>query len=244
MFPRRGLHPTPPPAGKGVATPSPAGGGLGWGLQRSRIQALPRRARGFTLIDLLVMIVLLGVVAGAMTLLFTRLAVQSSDTLRAREALAVAQALLNEVRMMPFTYCDPQDTKATTATGAFVGGTGCQATVEALGPEPGEGRTVTAVTTPPNARFDNVNDYNNFAQPNAGCAGLCDIGGNLLSGPNSPLQGCRTLVTTTAQSMPGVAALDANGRPQALRITVRVSCPNLNDVVLEGIRMRYAPNRI
>ena len=44
-------------------------------------------------------------------LVFTRLAVQSSDTLRARQALAVAQALLNEVRMMPFTYCDTQNAR-------------------------------------------------------------------------------------------------------------------------------------
>lgn len=197
----------------------------------------PRAQSGFTLIDLLVMIVLLGIVGGAMTVLFTRLAAQSSDTLRARQVLAVAQALLNEVRMMPFTYCDPNDGNATAAIGAFVGGQGCGATVEALGSEPGETRNGPS-------RFDNVSDYNNWAQPGPSCpAGLCDLSGNLLNGPGSPLQGCRTLVTTAAQAMPNVAALDANGRPQSLRITVRVSCPHINDLVLEGIRMRHAPNR-
>lgn len=188
------------------------------------------------------MIVLLGLVSGSLTVLFTRLAAQSSDTLRNRQALAVAQALLNEVRMMPFTYCDPQDARAglgpTAATGAFVGGTGCQATVDAIGPEPGESRTAAP-------RFDNVSDYHNFAQPGPSCpGGLCDINGNLLNGPGSSLQGCSTLVTTLAQAMPAVAALDANGRPQGLRITVRVRCPGLADAVLEGVRMRHAPNQI
>ncbi len=200
--------------------------------------AHPGAQGGFTLIDLLVMIVLLGVVGGAMTVLFTRLAAQSSDTLRARQVVAVAQALLNEVRMMPFTYCDPGDARVTLATGAFVGGTGCNATVEAVGAEPGETR-ISVVN-----RFDNVSDYNNWVQPGPSCpAGLCDINGILLNGPGSPLQGCSTRVTTTPQAMPAVAALDANARPQSLRITVRVSCPNINDLVLDGIRMRHAPNR-
>ena len=203
----------------------------------------PARQAGFTLIDLLVIIVLLGSVSGSLTVLFTRLAAQSSDTLRNRQALAVAQALLAEVRLMPFTYCDPQDARATLATGAFVGGAGCQTTVDALGPEPGEGRTVT-LATPAAARFDNVSDYHNFAQPGPSCpGGICDINGNLLNGAGSALQGCSTLVTTTAQAMPAVAALDANGRPQSLRITVRVRCPGRDDVVLEGMRMRHAPRQ-
>lgn len=208
---------------------------LGLALKRlSRWHAHGARpARGFTLIDLLVMIVLLGIVSGAMTVLFTRLAAQSSDTLRTRQVLGVAQALLNEVRMMPFTFCDPEDPQARTATAAFAGSGGCLTMT-------GEGRTATAVT-PPSARFDNVSDYHNFAQPNARCAGLCDIAGNLINGPGSTLQDCRSLITTNPQAMPLVAATDGFGLPQALRITVRVSCPHLTDVVLESIRMRYAP---
>jgi MSHA pilin protein MshD len=202
--------------------------------------ARPRRTRaprGFTLIDVLIMVTLLGVVAGAMTTLFTRLAAQSSDTLRGRQALAVAQSLLNEVRLMPFTYCDADDTQAGSAAGAFLGAGGCASTVDAQGPEPGEGRTVTGGTLK-SARFDGVGDYHNFAQPGPD---LRDIRGNLLTGASGPLRGCSTRVTTTPQAMPLVAALDGYGRPQALRITVRVNCPNLAEVVLESIRMRHAP---
>src|SRR4249920_3200762 len=100
-----------------------------------------QRERGFTLIDVLVLIVLVGTVAGSLTVLFSRLSAQSAQTLRAQQALTLAMSLLDEVRAMPMTYCDPQDARATTATGAFVGGTGCASTVEAIGPEPGEQRS-------------------------------------------------------------------------------------------------------
>ncbi len=207
---------------------------MSWASRRERA----RLQIGFTLIDLLVMIVLLGLVGSAMTVLFTRLAAQSSDILRARQALAVAQALINEVRMMPFTYCDPQDANATLALGAYLGAQGCSTTVEALGPEPFETRT--SATN----RFDNVNDYNNWVQPGPSCpAGLCDLSGNLLNGPGSPLQGCSTRVNTTPQALPGITALDAYGRPQSLLISVQVRCPNLFDTVLNSIRVRHAPNR-
>ena len=197
-----------------------------------------RRQRGFTLIDVLVLIVLVGSVAGSLTVLFSKLSSQSSQTLRARQVLAAAQALLNEVRMMPFTYCDPQDPAATVATGAVLGGAGCLATVDGLGPEPGESR-YSALN-----RFDGVSDYQGLVQPGPGCAGgLCDINGNLLNGPGTPLAGCSSRVAVTPQAMTGVAALDVNGRPQALLISVTVSCPALADTLVEGIRMRYAPQR-
>ncbi|MES2886441.1 MAG: hypothetical protein V4739_00385 [Pseudomonadota bacterium] len=198
------------------------------------------------------MIVLLSVVSSSLTLLFNRLAVQSSETLRARQALGVAQALMTEVRMMPFTYCDPQDARFASATMAALGPTGCQTSVETLPPvgaETGEGRRIAPAgsppPTPPSARFDNVSDYDNFAQPGPSCpGGICDINGYLLNAAGSPLQGCSTLVNTTPQAMPNVPALDANNRPQSLRITVRVRCPGTSDMVLESIRMRHAPNQM
>jgi MSHA pilin protein MshD len=159
--------------------------------------------------------------------------------MRARQALALAQALLNEVRLMPMTYCDPQDARATLATGAFTGGSGCAATVEGLGNEPGESRYNAA------NRSDNVSDYHLLAMPGPGCAGgICDIAGNLLNPPGSPLAGCTAQLATTPQAMPGVAALDANGRPQALRIVVTVSCPAQAATVVEGMRLRHSPRQV
>ena len=198
-----------------------------------------QRARGFTLIDVLVLIVLVGTVAGSFTVLFGKLAAQSAQALRDRQALAIGQALLAEVRGMPFTYCDPGDARASLATGAFVGGTGCASTVDALGPEAGESRYSAA------NRFDGVSDYNGLALPGPGCAaGICDINGTLLNPAGGMLTGCQANVAMAPQALTGIAALDANGRPQVLRIAVTVRCPGAGDVVLEGLKVRHAPNRI
>lgn len=192
-----------------------------------------RRTRGFTLIDVLLVVVLLGVLAASLTTAAGRLAVQSSQTLKTRQALAFAQGLLEEVRHMPFTYCDPPET----GTGAFVGGTGCPTTVDGMGPEPGESRY------PGPNRFDGVTDYQGFVMPGAGCAaGLCNIQGNLVNGAGSTLGGCTAAVNLAAQALPAIPAFDVNGRPQVLRIVVTITCPGIGPVNAEGMRVRHAPN--
>jgi len=194
-----------------------------------------RARRGFTLIDLLVVITLTGTIAGSLTVVFSRLASQSAASLREREAQWLVQALLAEARAMPFTYCDPQDARAATATGAFVGPTGCATSVDQLGPEPGESRYN------PAARLDGVGDYQGFTMPGPCCATFCDRNGAPLGGAPR-LAGCQLRVNTVPQAMPALPALDANGRAQALRIVVTLACPGRADVVAEGVRVRHAPN--
>lgn len=203
-----------------------------------RPRAARRQVRGFTLLDVLLVIVLLGIVAAALTTISARLSSQTSETLKTRQALAFAQGLLDEVRHMPFPYCDPNDARARLATGAFLGGTGCATLVDGMGPEAGETRY-----NPAN-RFDSVSDYQGFAMPGPGCPGaLCDLNGVVLNA-TGPLIGCSVLVTLAAQALPGIAALDANGRPQALRIVVAVTCPGTPPVFAEGLRVRHAPNQL
>jgi MSHA pilin protein MshD len=198
-----------------------------------------RRDAGFTLIDVLVLIVLVGSLAGSLTVLFSRLAAQSAQTLRAQQALTLAQSLLHEARAMPMTYCDPNDAQATTATSASIGPLGCAATVEGFGPEGAEQRAGVPL------RFDNVSDYHNLAMPGPSCAGgICDPTGALLNPPGTPLAGCGARIVTTPQAMPGIAALDANGRPQGLRIVVTVTCPGIADTTVEGIRLRHSPRQV
>ena len=193
-----------------------------------------RTRRGFTLIDLLVVITLIGIVAGSLTVVFSRLAAHSAEALRSREAQWLVQGLLAEVRAMPFTYCDPQDARAALAIGSFVGGAGCASMPEQLGPEPGESRYAAA------ARLDNVSDYHGFTMPGPGCATFCDRNGVPLGGAPR-LAGCDLAVTTTPQALPGLAALDVSGRPQALRIVVTLRCPGRANVAAEGVRVRHAP---
>ncbi len=184
---------------------------------------------------MLVVVVLLGIFAGSTTTLFARLASQSAGTLRDRQALAFANGLLDEVRAMPFTYCDANDGRARVATRARLGALDCQTRVDAMGAEPGETRYNAA------NRFDGVSDYQNFAMPGPGCAGLCDIAGNQVNLNPSPLQGCNASVNLVPQALPGVAALDVDGQAQALRIVVRLACPGRADLVVEALRLRHSP---
>ena len=205
-------------------------------MRRVTSNSRARSAAGFTLLDVLVLIVLVGSIAAGMTTLFSRLSTQSAQTLRMQQSLAAAQALLEEVHAMPFTYCDPNDARAAIATRATVGAPGCQTTVDALGPEPGESRYG------PN-RFDGVSDYQGFTMPGPGCpGGLCDVNGNVISPAGGTLTGCSAQVTVTPQALTAIAALDANGVPQVLLIGVTVSCPGIGSILVEGIRTRYAPN--
>ena len=41
-----------------------------------------------------------------------------------------------------------------------------------------------------------------------------------------------------------IAALDGNGRPQVLLVTVTVTAPGGDSISLSGYRARYAPNAV
>ena len=167
-------------------------------------------------------IVIVGVAAGGILMVFANTTRASADPLIRKQALAIAESLLEEIRLMPFTFCDPDDANASTATGAFVGPNGCAATVEAMGPEAGETRY--APLTP----FDNVNDYNGFAM----AGGILDVTGAAIAG----LGAYSAAVAITPLAFGGIVAAEA---PQ---FTVTVTGPGNVSVVLDGIRTRHAPN--
>ena len=191
------------------------------------------REHGLSLIELIVAIAVIGVavvgVLGAITV-STR---SSSDPMIQKQALAIAEAFLEEVQLQTFTYCDPDDANAATALSAVVNpATDCAATVERSGPE-GETRYSTA--TP----FDNVNDYNGFDSATATPAGIRNINSDLISG----LDGYHVTVTVAGQPLSGIGN-DSNGHPQSLLITVTVTAPGNTTVTLDGYRTRYAPNAL
>lgn len=205
-------------------------------MRRAPAVAAGRR-RGFTLIDLLVVITITGTIAGTMTAVFSQLAAQSAMALRAREVQLLAQSLLAEVKSMPFSFCDADDPLMRSARRAVLGAAlaGCQTAVDGPGPEPGETRYGAAAAT----RFDGVNDYQGFSMPGPGCATFCDRSGAPLAVAGR-LAGCRLGVAAVPQAMPGPAALDADGQARALRIVVTVRCPGEADVVAEAVRVRRA----
>ena len=197
-----------------------------------------RRARhcGVTLIELIMFIVVVGIAVAGLLLVYSNTVRHSSDPVIRKQMLALAESLLEEVELMPFTYCDPDDTKAAVANSALVGASGCASTVEATGPEPGETRYI------PASAFDNVNDYAGFDTSTASPVGIADITGNVIAN----LDGFRAQIATTPQPLgpagSTIAATDGNGAAQVLLVTVTVTAPGGDRLSLSGYRTRYAPN--
>lgn len=171
------------------------------------------RPHGLSLIELLLFIVVVGIALSAMLRVFVTATTASADPLQRRQQLAIAESLLREVMLMPFTWCDPDDPNATTVSSAA----GCT-TPEGLGPE-GESRYGPAF-------FDNVNDYAGFAMN-----GIADTSGAAVAG----LAGYGASVAVAAVALDNVPA------GEALRITVTVTAPGGDPLRLQGWRTRYAP---
>jgi MSHA pilin protein MshD len=195
----------------------------------------PRQLRGFTLVELVVFIGIISVGLGGILGVMNYMTRASADPLGQKQALAIAEAYLEEVLAMPFTYCDPDDANAGTAqsTGPVNAAdpTRCATTLEAMGAE-GESRG--SGTTP----YDNVNDYSSLAAGVPRSVDDAAIGG---------LGAYSVAVAVTPAALVAssgtVAATDANVRPLSLRVTVTVTGPGTT-VVVDGYRTRYSPNAL
>jgi len=197
-------------------------------------QALPTRnkparlQRGVSLIELVVFIVIVSTAVVGILKALDNANRSSTDPMVRKQALAIAEALMEEVQLQPFTYCDPDDLPAGTASSAAdctggVGGPNDESKL-ALGPEAGETRA--SATTP----FDNVSDYNGLSM----VSGITDLSGAALTG----LDAYSASVTVANQALGAVPASDS------LLITVSVTGPANTTVVLHGYRTRYAPNAL
>lgn len=186
---------------------------------------------GISLIELVIFIVIVSVgVAGILSVMNVTV-MHSADPIMQKQAVAIAESLLEEIELQPFTWCDPNDDNAISATSTA----GCAATAEAMGPEASfvnqpNGESRYQDVNLGNSPFDNVNDYHNFAM--AGIRGI-DASGTVLPG----LGAYNASVTITSVGAPfGLAAGDV------LQINVQVTGPGGTDITLTGFRFRYAPN--
>src|SRR4051812_34509340 len=118
------------------------------------------RERGLSLIELVLFITIVSVAVVGLLQVMNLNTRHSVDPLLQKQALAIAEALLEEVEMMPFTICDPDD-------GADANPATCtREDAIPIGPEAGETRSG---ATP----FDNVSDYDGFTLSGGGT----DLGG-------------------------------------------------------------------
>jgi MSHA pilin protein MshD len=154
----------------------------------------------------------------------------STDPMVQKQALAIAEAMLEEVQLQSFTYCDPNDANAATALSSA----GCAAPANnesaALGPEAGETRYGAA------SPFDNVSDYNGYDSNTEAPPGIRDLNGTQIAG----LGGYRAQVSVSAQGIDVVPAAEA----LLIRVTVDGPAGTNVQVVLDGYRVRYAPNAL
>lgn len=113
----------------------------------------PCKQQGLTLIELIISIVILGIGSVALLLAFQTWIAASADPMVNRQAIAIAEAYLEEISLQSFA--DPDGNTAATCTST------------ALGPEGGEARAV----------FDDVDDYDSLTD-----VGARDSLGNAIAG--------------------------------------------------------------
>ncbi len=188
-----------------------------------------RKQKGVTLVELVVFIAIIGVaLAGVMGVLnyTTR---YSADPMVRKQALAIGEALMQEIQQVPFTFCDPNDNNADTAVSAAGCATNSQSSL--AGPSPNTETRYNQVNS-----FDNVADYGGFAMPGGACTGICRIGdGTAIAGLNN------YAASVALANVGGGATFPNVPNDAAIQITITVTGPANTRVVLRGYRVRYAP---
>lgn len=155
--------------------------------------SIKRRQRGLTMVELIIFIVIVGVAVVGILQVLTLNTRSSADPARRKQAMAIAEGLMEEVRQAAYTWCDFSDPAVDTAANAAE----C-AVPEGPGPE-------SAMARP----YDNVNDYG--SANGAPVPYTTDISGNTFPA------GYAATVTVANSAFGTVSA------SEALRITVSVS---------------------
>ncbi|MEW6371679.1 MAG: type II secretion system protein [Pseudomonadota bacterium] len=190
-----------------------------------------RRQRGLTLVELIMFIVIVSIALAGIVAVIRLTTAHSADPLRRKQALMIAEGLLEEVRSAGFTLCDPSSADFDTQLDP----TQC-----AVPENWGQGAPEPANPRP----FDNVNDY--VARPNTATFAFNNAANRLadVSGQAMGLNGYTASVTLIPDTVNGAGAfndaLDAPANTDVLRIRIRVDFGGDAPVVLDGYRMRYA----
>lgn len=191
--------------------------------------SIPERAarRGFSLVEALVFVVVVSIaVVGVVRVLVLTTSASVDPQLR-KQALAIAESMMEEIQMAHFTYCDPTDDGADTASA------GTCTVPEVAGQESG------GVVRP----FDNVNDY--VSAYGTATPYTTDAAGNAFPA------GYTAQVTISSEAGLGPAGArisqvdGSDASINVLHINVTVNYQDgAASVVLDGYRTRYAPNSL
>ena len=205
----------------------------------TRIAVLPVRRtaqRGVTLIELVIFIVVVSIAVVGLLQIFARTTASSADPQLRKQALAIAEAMLDEIEGARFTFCDPlADPAADMASNAApfnstTNPTGCTTPQNVSATVPASGRP-----------YYNVSDYvRSFNVPVVYAA---DAAGNSFPAGYA----VSVAINPDAGLGPANAMLPSDATPinmNVLRITVTVTYATNQQLVLAGYRTRYAGNAV
>ena len=205
----------------------------------TRIAVLPVRRtaqRGVTLIELVIFIVVVSIAVVGLLQIFARTTASSADPQLRKQALAIAEAMLDEIEGARFTFCDPlADPAADMATNAApfnitTNPTGCNTPQNVSATVPALGRP-----------YYNVSDY--VRAFNAPVVYAADAAGNSFPAGYA----VSVAISHDAGLGPANAMLPSDATPvnmNVLRITVTVTYATNQQLVLAGYRTRYAGNAV
>ena len=214
-----------------------------------------RRQTGLTIIELVIFIVIVGIAAAGILRVINQSTGASTDPVRRKQAILIAEAYMEEIQQAQFTVCDPADANAAIATDANAAApVGCAAssTTEKLGPEAGNTRP-----------YDNVNDYvpvgYTLGTPVRAFA-VADASGKLVDrdvsgaalGVNAvgsalgkvAMDGITTTLTLNLVNGLGGTITSTAQNMIALQITITVNYGPGESVTLDGYRTRYQPGAL
>lgn len=196
-----------------------------------------RGQRGLTIVELIIFIVVVSVALVGVLVVMNVTSQHSGDAQLRKQALSIAEALLEEVESARFTYCDYQDANVSSST--LTSYTQCASIPEVVGPEGGNTRP-----------YDNVNDYvTKFGTQQA--ISLNNANGVTITGLTGNYVPCITITSATLDQMEADGGANpAIGSALLIKIDVYngtgIACGSTSSltpvVTLEGVRTQYAPN--
>lgn len=210
---------------------------------RRRVKPGARARSGFSLIELIMFIAIVGAaLAGVLSVLNVTVAA-SADPMVRKQMLSIAESLLDEVTSKPFTVCIPDDANAGTAINAVVGAApdNCAASIQGFGQPAGPVAN--------RSFFNNVGNYCievgtggatcgtlTLGTPSSGASQIPDLTGLHSSPPGY----WATIELIATDTLGGIASTASPATMEVLRVRVTVSHSGTSEsVVLEGYRTRW-----
>ena len=183
-----------------------------------------RSVLGFTLIELIVFIVVVSAALAGVLLVLDSTARSSGTPVIRKQMLAIAESVLEEVMLQPFTWCNPSDPNAATASSA--------ASCTSASYNPLTLPLGSSATALGESRLSAVNPLGNVADYNNQTISAGLNGVAFPTGYSASVSVLQEAIGPAATPVPSSAAL---------RIVVTVT-KGSESVTLEAYRTRYAPN--